>query len=73
MATKTCTDLVIHPDFKPDYLSAIHSKTSFATALKNLANKQTFIFKPIQPTSVSATASHTYVESRTSHQRYWTL
>lgn len=41
MATNTCIDLVIHPDYKPYHLSATHySNISFDIALRNIANKR---------------------------------
>jgi len=39
MASSTCSDLIIHPDFQPYYLNATHSNISFEIALRNLAHK----------------------------------
>jgi len=57
MATNTCTELAIHSDYKPYHLSATHSNISFAIALRNLANKQSCIFEPIQPVSQDTASS----------------
>lgn len=40
MATNTCIDLVIHPDYKPYHLSATHSNISFNIALRSIAKKR---------------------------------
>jgi len=40
MASNTCSDLIIHPEFKPYYLNATHSNISFGIALRNLANEK---------------------------------
>jgi len=40
MASNTCTELVIHPNYKPYHLSATHSNISFGIALRNIANKR---------------------------------
>jgi len=42
MASNTCYDLIIHPDFKPYHLNATHSNISFGIALRNIANKRSF-------------------------------
>jgi len=41
MASNTCTELIIHPEYLPYHLNAIHSNISFGIALRNLANKKT--------------------------------
>ena len=64
--------MIIHPDFKLESPSVTPSKTSFGTALKNLANKQTFILEPTQPHIESSTSvSSTYAKSGKSLD--WTL
>jgi len=40
MASTTCLDLIIHPDFQPYHLNATHSNISFGIALRNIANKK---------------------------------
>jgi len=45
MASNTCSELIIDPDFEPYHLNANHSNISFGMALRNLANKQSFILK----------------------------
>jgi len=37
MATNTCTELVIHPEYQPYHLNANHSNISFGMALRNIA------------------------------------
>jgi len=74
MTSNSCTELVIHFDYKPYHLSATHSNISFAIALRNLANKHTSIIEPIQPVCTDKISiSYTNVESTTSHQSNWTL
>jgi len=41
MASNTCSELIIHPEFQPYHLHATHSNISFGIALRNLANKKT--------------------------------
>jgi len=74
MTTNTISELVIHSDYKPYHLSATHSNISFSIALRNLPNKQTSIFEPIEPVCTDkAYVSHTNAESGTSHQPDWTF
>jgi len=40
MASNTCTHLIIHPVFQPQYIHATHSNISFGIALRNLANQK---------------------------------
>jgi len=40
MASKTCSELIIHPEFKPYHHNATHSNISFGIAFRNLANKK---------------------------------
>jgi len=40
MATNTCTELVIHPEYQPYHLNANHSNISFGIVLRNLARKR---------------------------------
>jgi len=40
LASNTCSDLIIHPDFQPYHLNVTHSNISFVIALRNLANKK---------------------------------
>jgi len=49
MALNTCSDLIIHPVFKPYHLNANHSNISFGIALRNLSNKQSFILEKYVP------------------------
>jgi len=37
LASNTCTDLIIHLIFQPQYIHATHSNISFGIALRNLA------------------------------------
>jgi len=41
MATNTCTELIIHPEYQLYHLNATHSNISFGIALRKLANKKT--------------------------------
>ena len=43
MATNTCTELIIHPEYQPYHLNATHSNISFGIALRKLANKKSSI------------------------------
>jgi hypothetical protein len=43
MASNTCSELIIHPEFKPFHLNATHSNISFGITLRNIANKRSFI------------------------------
>jgi len=45
MALNTCSDLIIHPDFKPHHLNATHSNISFGIALRNIADKRSFFIE----------------------------
>jgi len=45
MASNTCSELIIHPNFKPYHLNATHSNISFRIALRNLANKKSSTHK----------------------------
>jgi len=50
MASNTCFDIIIHPEFKPYHLNATHANISFGIAFRNLANKKsetTFVVQPI--------------------------
>ena len=40
MATNTCTELIIHPEYQPYHLNATHSNISFGIALRKLATKK---------------------------------
>jgi len=40
MATNTCSELVIHPEYQPYYLNATHSNISFGIALRDIARKR---------------------------------
>ena len=40
MATNTCTELIIHPEYQPYHLNATHSIISFGIALRKLVNKK---------------------------------
>jgi len=40
MAINTCSQIIIHPEFKPYHLNATHFNISFRIALRNLANKR---------------------------------
>ena len=40
MASNTCSDLIIQPNFQPYHLNATHSNISFGIALRNLAYKK---------------------------------
>jgi len=44
MATNTCTELIIHPEYQLYHLNATHSNISFGIALRKLANKKTSLF-----------------------------
>jgi len=45
MASNTCSELIIHPDFKPYHLNATHSNISFGIAIRNLAKKNSSTHK----------------------------
>jgi len=45
MASNTCSDLIIHPDFKPYHLNATHFNIFLGIALRNLANKKSSTHK----------------------------
>ena len=49
MATDTCTELVIHPEYHPYHLNATHSNISFGIALRNISKKRS----PFHEQSVS--------------------
>ena len=40
MASNTCTELIIHPEYQPYHLNATHSNISFGIALRNIASKR---------------------------------
>jgi len=40
MATNTCTELIIHPEYQPYHLNATHSNILFGIALRKLASKK---------------------------------
>jgi len=77
MASHTCTDLIIHPIYKPYHLNATHSNISLGIALRNLANKSassqiliasenpsSFLEQPtlvVQPLSVAPPSEATFV------------
>jgi len=42
MASNTCTDLIIHPVFQPQYIHATRSNISLGIAWRNLANQKSF-------------------------------
>jgi len=44
MATNTCTELIIHPEYQPYHLNATRSNISFGIALRKQANKKSFTF-----------------------------
>ena len=45
MASNTCFEIIIHPEFQPYHLNATHSNISFGIALRNLANKKSSSLK----------------------------
>jgi len=45
MASNTCSELIIHPEFQLYHLNATHSNISFGIALRNLANKKSSSLK----------------------------
>ena len=57
MATNTCTELIIHPKYRPYHLNATHSNISFGIALRKLANKssenQTRVTQPSTETTLN--------------------
>ena len=40
IATNTCTELIIHPEYQPYHLNATHSNISFGIASRKMANKK---------------------------------
>jgi len=40
MASNTCSELIIHPEYLPYHLNATHSNISFGIALRNIASKR---------------------------------
>jgi len=85
MASNTCSELIIHPEFQPYHLNATHSNISFGIALRNLANKKSSTHKSpasdinpslskestfiVQPLSVALPSDAT-LESQTSHENF---
>jgi len=74
MASNTCTDLIIHPVFQPQYIHDTHSNISFGIALRNLANQKSsasenhhFFSKDstlvVQPLNVAAPSDAIMIES----------
>jgi len=45
MVIYTCSELIIHPDYKSHHLNATHSNISSGIALRSLANKRSFILE----------------------------
>ena len=61
MASSTCTDIVIHPEYLPYHLNATHSNISFGIALRNLAKKR----KPVPEQHVLEQVLVEQLESQT--------
>jgi len=58
MASNTCTDLIIHPEYLIHHLNATHSNISFGIELRNLANKRSSFLEQIfvaQPSHENST------------------
>jgi len=84
MASNTCLELIIHPDFQPFHLNATHFNTSFGIALRNLANMNSSSVKSsvsenhpsfsedstlvVQPLNVALPSEATLI-SQTSHEQ----
>jgi len=45
MATNTCTELVIHPEYQPYHLNETYSNISFGIALRNIGRKRSSFHK----------------------------
>jgi len=45
MAINSYSELIIHPEYKPYHLNATHSNISFGIALRNIANKRSFLLE----------------------------
>ena len=52
MASSTCTDIIIHPEYLPYHLNATHSNISFGIALRNLAKKRKPVLEQHVPKQV---------------------